>query len=139
MIINLWKDHLMCFCSFITSRGPLVTTQMFKAFIILVGNLLWNTRWPVHIGLHFKCASKSKLSTDSALFLFHLYIMGLNRSTSNMYLKGFGPPIIKGTGLYKLILVWRGFIMTVHIVVWVITLMISLWTLLNLSWNIDVF
>ena len=39
-------------------------------------------------------------------------------------LKGFGPPIIKGTGLYKLILVWRGFIMTVHIVVWVITLMI---------------
>ena len=44
----------------------------------------------------------------------------------NMYLKGFGPPIIKGTGLYKLIIVWRGFIMTVHIVVWVITLMISL-------------
>ena len=39
-------------------------------------------------------------------------------------MEGFGPPIIKVTGLYKLILVWRGFIMTVHIVVWVITLMI---------------
>ena len=39
-------------------------------------------------------------------------------------LKGLGPPIIKGTGLYRLILVWRGFIMTVHTVVWVITLII---------------
>ena len=42
----------------------------------------------------------------------------------HMYLKGVGPPIIKGTGLYKLILVLRGFILTVHIVVWVITLII---------------
>ena len=33
-----------------------------------------------------------------------------------MYLKGFWPPIIKVTGLYKLILVWRDFIMTVLIV-----------------------
>ena len=32
-------------------------------------------------------------------------------------MEGFGPPIIKVTGLYKLILVWRDFIMTVHIVV----------------------
>ena len=32
-------------------------------------------------------------------------------------LNGFGPPIIKGTGLYKLILMWRGFIMTLLIVV----------------------
>ena len=39
-------------------------------------------------------------------------------------LKGFGLPIIKGAGLYQLILVWRGFIMTVHTVVWVITLII---------------
>ena len=28
-------------------------------------------------------------------------------------LKGFGPPIINSTGLYKLILVWRCFIKTV--------------------------
>ena len=41
-------------------------------------------------------------------------------------LKGFGSPIIKGTGLNKLILMWRCFIMAVHIVVWVIKLMIRL-------------
>ena len=41
-------------------------------------------------------------------------------------LKGFGSTLIKGTGLYKLILVWRGFIITVDTVVWVITLMIIL-------------
>ena len=51
-------------------------------------------------------------------------------------MEGFGPPIIKVTGLYKLILVWRDFIMTVHILVWFIDDEILL---LDISLNIAVF
>ena len=116
----------MCFCSFITSRGPLVTPKMFKAFIVLVGNLLWDTRWPFISAYTFN-VHQNQSYRQAVLYFYSIYTSWVSiDQLVHMYLKGFGPPIIKGTGLYKLILVWRGFIMTVHIVVWVITLMISL-------------
>ena len=115
----------MCFCSFITIRGPLVTPKMFKAFIILVGNLLWNT-W-LFISAYTLNLHQNQSYRRAVLYFYSIYTSWVSiDQLVHMYLKGFGPPIIKGTGLYKLILVWRGFIMTVHIVVWVITLMISL-------------
>ena len=115
----------MCFCSFITSRGPLVTPKMFKAFIILVGNLLWNT-W-LFISAYTLNVHQNQSYRRAVLYFYSIYTSWVSiDQLEHMCLKGFRPPIIKGTGLYKLILVWRGFIMTVHIVVWVITLMISL-------------